>query len=276
MHLVNFPDCARHTITIRLLSISALWLALISAGCNAPDNIPRSEQPASTPTISTASPTVASDIDRVLGIPAGFKPAYKVIEVRDASTATASRKVVHISLPIGASKETIESNLRYAAKEQYEREKPDAIEIQGYLEGRTIDASNVLGSLVFAPYGDWAQASEKPSLDKYKAVFKDRNPYMPPIDEEVSDTNSSLEKQASAGNYQAQRNLAYYLSTGADGHAQNSVMACAWRIVITHHAKADASDAGNKTFDCDQKLNPQQMRKAEALANALMKKIKKR
>jgi hypothetical protein len=266
----------QRVVSIRLLSISALWLALISAGCNVPENISRSEQPSSTPTASTTTPNAASDIDRVLGIPAGFKPVYKVLEVKDVSTATALRKVVHVSLPKGATKETIESNLRYAAKEQYEKEKPDAIEVHGYLEGRTIDASNVLGSLIFAPYGDWARASEKPSFDKYKAVFKDRNPYLPPIDEEASDTNDSLEKQALAGDYQAQRNLAYYLSTGAEGHAQNSIMACAWRIVIAGHAKADASDVSNKTFDCERKLNSQQMREAEAQANALMKKIKKR
>jgi len=287
MPLINRSDYRQHsshhtalrmyrTTSTRLLSIAALWITLISAGCNVSENISRSEQPASTPTASTAFANATPDIDLVLGIPAGFKPAYKVLEVKDVSTETASRKVVHVSLPKDASKETIESNLRYAAKEQYDKEKPDAIEVHGILKDTPIDASNALGSLTFAPYGDWARASEKPPLDKYKAVFKDRNPYLSPIDEETSDTNDGLEKQALAGDYQAQRNLAFYLSTGAEGHVTNPVVACAWRIVVTSHAKADESDVSNKTSDCERKLNPQQIREAKAQANALLKKNKER
>src|SRR2546421_868971 len=259
-----------------LAMVGGLWLTLV-LGCNVNENKSRSEQPASSPTASVASSNTVSDIDRVLGIPAGFKPVYKVLKVEDVSTGIASRKVVHVSLPKGTSNESVESNLRYAAKEQYEKEKSDAIQVHGYLEGRTIDASNALGSLTFAPYGDWARASENPSLDKYKAVFEGRNPYLPPIGKETPEAGGSLEKQALAGDYQAQRNLAYYLSTGAEGHPTNPVTACAWRIVIlkSGHAKADASDTSNKTFDCERKLNPQQLREAEAQANALLKKIKK-
>jgi hypothetical protein len=101
---------------------------------------------------------------------------------------------------------------------------------------------------------------------------------MPPVEEEVPGADGGLEKQALAGDYQAQRNLAYYLSTGAEGHAQNVVAACAWRIVILRsgHSKADSSDEGNKTFDCDRKLDPQQLREAESQASALLKRIKKR
>jgi hypothetical protein len=258
-----------------LAGAGALWLLI---GCNATENKTRIEPP-TTNTAALSSPAnSASELDRALGITDGFRPTYKVLKVEDVSTATASRKVVHVSLTKGMEQGTVESNLRYAAKEEYEKGKPDAIEVHGYLEGRTNDASNAIGTLTFAPYGDWARASEKPPLDKYRAVFEGRNPYLPPVKEESPGADGSLEKQALAGDYQAQRNLAYYLSTGAEGHTQNPVAGCAWRIVIlkSGHAKADASDEGNKTFDCERKLNPQQLREAEAQASALLKKIKKR
>jgi hypothetical protein len=260
-----------------LAIVGGLWLILI-LGCNIPENKSRSEQPASSPAASTASSNNVSEIDRVLNLSTGFSPVYKVLEVKDVSTATASRKVINVSLPRGTDKIAIENNLKYAAKELYEKEKADAIEVFGYLEGRTIDSSNVMESLTFAPYGDWGRASEKPSLDKYKAVFQERNPYLPPLEEEAQSSSSPLEKQALSGDYQAQRNLAYYLSTGAEGHPMNPVMGCAWRIVIlkSGRARVDDSDRSNKTFDCDQKLNPQQLREAEAQANILLKKIKKR
>lgn len=256
-----------------LLIASGLWLCLI-VGCKTTDNRTRSEQPASSPAM--ASSTV-SEIDRALSIPAGYKPVYKVLETKDVSTATATRKVMNVSLPNGLDKEAVSNNLRYAAKELYEKEKPAALKVYAYLEGRTIDPSNSLGKLTFAPYGDWARAAEKTSLDNYRAVVEGRNPYLPPIENETPETDS-LEKQALSGDYQAQRNLAYYLSTGADGHSKNPVMACAWRIVILKSggAKVDDSDRSNKKFDCDQKLNSQQLIEAEAQAAALLKKMKKR
>jgi hypothetical protein len=260
-----------------LVAVSALCLGLVLS-CNSPDNKTRLEQPTLPPAYSSPPTNATAEIDRVLGIPAGFSPIYKVLKIEDVSTATASRKVVHVSVPKGVDRAAVEANLRQAAKDAYQKDKPDAVEVHGYLEGRTIDASNVLGSLTFAPYGDWGRAAEKPSLDKYKTVFKGRNPYLPPIEEETPRAEGGLEKQALAGDYQAQRNLAYYLSTGAEGHAQNVVAGCAWRIVIlkSGHAEADASDSSNKTFDCDRKLSPQRLREAEAQANTLLKKIKRR
>jgi hypothetical protein len=271
----------RNELRMRRIILSAivggLWLALL-LGCNAPESVTRTETPPTPPTTSSPTPDPTTEIDRVLGVTARFKPVYKVLEVKDVSTATASRKVIHVSLPKGVEQAAIESNLRYAAKEAYEKGKPDALEVHGYIEGRTVDTTNVIGSLTFAPYGDWARAGEKPSLDKYRAVYEGRKTYLPPVEEEAPGTGRGLEKEALAGDYQAQRNLAYYLSTRAEGHAQNVVAACAWRIVIlkSRHAEADSSDEGNKTFDCDRKLNSQQLREAESQANALLKRIKKR
>ncbi len=201
-----------------LVGACALWLL---AGCAAPETTTRTGQPSSTPAATVTPANTATDLDRVLGVTAGFKPNYKVLKIEDASTATASRKVVHVSLPKGTDQQAVESNLRAAAKDAYEKDKPDALQVFGYVESRTIDASNSLGSLTFAPYGDWGRASEKPSLDKYRAEFKGRNPYLPPVEEEATGGDAALEKQALAGDYQAQRNLAYYLSTGAEGHTQN-------------------------------------------------------
>lgn len=258
-----------------LAVIVALSSALVAA-CAAPENSTRTGQPTSTPAATVTPANTATDLDRLLGVTAGFKPIYKMLKVEDASTATASRKVAHVSLPKGTDQQAVESNLRAAAKEAYEKDKPDALQVFGYVEGRTIDASNALGSLTFAPYGDWGRASERPSLDKYQAEFKGRNPYLPPVEEEATGADAALEKQALAGDYQAQRNLAYYLSTGAEGHTQNPVAGCAWRIVILKSGRADASDEGNKTFDCDRKLDAQQLREAEAQAASLLKKMKRR
>jgi hypothetical protein len=260
----------------RNLAVIVALLSSLTAACAAPEISTRTGQPTSTPAATVTPANTATDLDHLLGVAVGFKPTYKVLRVEDASTATASRKVVQVSLPKGTDQQAVESNLRAAAKEAYEKDKPAALQIFGYVEGRTIDASNSLGSLTFAPYGDWGRASERPSLDKYRAEFKGRNPYLPPVEEKAEGADSGLEKQALVGDYQAQRNLAYYLSTGAEGHTRNPVLGCAWRIVILKSDRADASDQGNKTFDCDRKLDAQQLREAEAQAASLLKKIKRR
>ncbi len=186
---------------------------------------------------------------------------YRVLEIKDESSATASRKVINVSLPRGLDKAAIENSLRSAAKELYEKAEPDALIVYGYLEGRTTDSSNVLGQLTFASYGDWARASERPSLDKYKAIVKGRNPYLPPIDEQPTGSDGILEKQALAGNYQAQRNLGFLLASGYQGYPANPVMGCAWQIVIlkSRHREVNDSDRNNKKLECEQKLNPQQL-----------------
>lgn len=99
----------------------------------------------------------------------------------------------------------------------------------------------------------------------------------PPGKSAESSEAGGLEKKALSGDYQSQRNLAYYLTTGEEGVKADPVMACAWRIVIlkSNHQQADASDTGNKQFDCDRKLTPAQLRQAESQAAALMKRVRK-
>lgn len=65
-----------------------------------------------------------------------------------------------------------------------------------------------------------------------------------------------LEKGAMAGDYQSQRNLAYWLSGGYNAPPQNPILACAWRLVILESGspKVDAGDIGNKELYCDKRL----------------------
>lgn len=133
--------------------------------------------------------------------------------------------------------------------------------------------------LTYAPYGDWGRAGEKPPLDKYEVVVEVKESYLSPVPGESAESSEAggLEKKALTGDYQSQRNLAYYLTTGEEGVKADPVMACAWRIVIlkSNHPQADASDTGNKQFDCDRKLTPAQLRQAKGQAAALMKRIRK-
>jgi hypothetical protein len=92
-----------------------------------------------------------------------------------------------------------------------------------------------------------------------------------------SDQNNydELERAALTGDYQAQRNLAYTLTTGIP---HNQILGCAWRIVIVESGsdQVDQSDTGNKEFDCDNKLNSDEINAAKAQAKKLQEKIAKK
>lgn len=83
----------------------------------------------------------------------------------------------------------------------------------------------------------------------------------------------ALEKAALAGEYQAQRNLAYTLSTGIP---HDVILGCAWRIVIVDSGspQVDQSDTGNKTFYCG-KLSADEFRAAQSQAKNLQDMIGK-
>lgn len=88
----------------------------------------------------------------------------------------------------------------------------------------------------------------------------------------------ALEKSAKAGDYQAQRNVAYWLSGGNGGSPPlNPVLACAWRLVILEsgNASVDSSDVGNKQLYCDKKLDADGMKAAQAQAASLRKQIQR-
>lgn len=86
----------------------------------------------------------------------------------------------------------------------------------------------------------------------------------------------ALEKAAKAGDYQAQRNVAYWLSGGYDGAAPlNPILACAWRLVILESGSpsVDSSDVSNKRLYCDRKLDADGLKAAQAQARTLKRGI---
>src|SRR3546814_11394940 len=75
-----------------------------------------------------------------------------------------------------------------------------------------------------------------------------------------------LEVEALKGDYQAQRNLSYWLSGGGGVPPINPILGCAWRIVILNSGSlsVDQSDSFNKTFYCNKKLSSEELLAAEA------------
>lgn len=262
-----------------LVLIINLWFTF---SCNSPETESRSKEAVSTSVAPSAASGPTSNIDRILDTTASFEPVYRVLENKDVSfkdrntLSHITRKTVNISLPEKLDKATLEANLKFAAKELYAKEKPDALIVYGYGPSDSTDLPYTIAMLTFAPYGDWGRAGEKPALDKYQASIEIRNEYLKSDGEKLV-KDDKFEKQALDGDYQAQRNLAFSLSTGSEGYTKDPILACAWRIVIlkSGRAKADASDTGNKESDCEGKLNPQQMREAETQANSLLKRVKK-
>ncbi len=87
----------------------------------------------------------------------------------------------------------------------------------------------------------------------------------------------ALEKKAMAGDYQAQRNVSYWLTGGNNGALPlNPILGCAWRLVILKSGSpsVDASDVSNKQFYCDKRLDSDSRKAAEAQAEKLLKQIK--
>ena len=96
---------------------------------------------------------------------------------------------------------------------------------------------------------------------------------------EPSGEYQKLERGALAGNYQDQRNLAYWLSGGYGGAAPtNPVLACAWRIVILNSGdrRVDEGDVSNKQLYCDKRLDKDAQQAAKAQSEKLLAQVKKR
>jgi hypothetical protein len=88
------------------------------------------------------------------------------------------------------------------------------------------------------------------------------------------DAYEAMEKAAYQGDYQAQRNLSYTLSTGMP---RNLILGCAWRIVIigSGSPQVDQSDTGNKTHYCDRTLNSDELLAARKQAEKIQSEIKR-
>lgn len=153
-------------------------------GCTVSQQQSNLGQNTATPVVTSSTPKTVSGINAVLNIPDGFKPVYTVLAIKDVSfknpitLSTVSRKTVNISLPDGLDHTTLELNMKQAAKELYEKEKPDALMIYGYRHGESASTPYTVAMLTFAPYGDWGKAIEKSSLDNYKAAIEVRDTYL--------------------------------------------------------------------------------------------------
>jgi len=91
------------------------------------------------------------------------------------------------------------------------------------------------------------------------------------------DDYEKLEAEALKGDYQAQRNISYWLSGGVGVPPVNPILGCAWRIVVLNSGSlsVDQSDSSNKTFYCDKKLTPEELRAAQAQSETLIETIAK-
>jgi len=85
-------------------------------------------------------------------------------------------------------------------------------------------------------------------------------------------------RQAHAGDYQAQRNLAYgYAAQPYPGQEKNSVLACAWYLVVANSGspKVDAGDASNANLYCG-RIDGDLLATAKARATQLLAEIYRR
>ncbi|PNG49197.1 MULTISPECIES: hypothetical protein [unclassified Variovorax] len=79
------------------------------------------------------------------------------------------------------------------------------------------------------------------------------------------------------GDYQAQRNVAYWLSGGNAGAPPlDPIRACAWRYVIlaSGNRQVDDSDVSNKQLYCDKRLDAPSRQDAKVQSEMLLKRIR--
>ena len=84
---------------------------------------------------------------------------------------------------------------------------------------------------------------------------------------------------AYAGDYQAQRNVAFCLLSGCDGAVRvNRTLGCAWRrvILLSGSPKVDQTDISNYEWLCTDKLSRVERATSEAQAAAIFEAIYKR
>ncbi|CUI99469.1 Uncharacterised protein [Achromobacter sp. 2789STDY5608621] len=83
---------------------------------------------------------------------------------------------------------------------------------------------------------------------------------------------ADLKQKALAGDYQAQRNLAFGYSDKFSDQNKNPVLACAWRMVILTTEQADETDMSNYNTYCG-KLPPGLLSIAQMKAELLLRRI---
>lgn len=94
-----------------------------------------------------------------------------------------------------------------------------------------------------------------------------------PIEVKSMSDYEAMDKAARDGDYQAQRNLAYTLSTSTP---YNPILGCAWHMVIVESGspQVDQSDTQNQEFFCG-KLNKEERKAAVKQKEVIQSKLPK-
>lgn len=89
-----------------------------------------------------------------------------------------------------------------------------------------------------------------------------------------AETEKDLVAKSMAGDYQAQRNLAYGYAAGAGGQKKDPQLACSWYLLVVRSdsPKLNVGDIGNLATYCD-KLDLEKRLAAERKANSLHQQI---
>lgn len=134
-----------------------------------------------------------------------------------------------------------------------------------------------------AKYEAEISAEDKAALNAYESHTSpyDKLPEVPAIQcgsEECKTNSLEMIKawpKAWAGEYGAQRNVAFLLSTSNAGVASNPVQGCAWRIIIqvSGHMEFQPGDQSNYDLECG-RLKSSEFDAAKQIANTIFEKTK--
>lgn len=141
--------------------------------------------------------------------------------------------------------------------------------------------SNIVAALVALSMPAWAQSPPSATDDR---IQREAETFLRPCDSLSGDDARwcalnrrnfvTAHRRAFAGDYNAQRNVAFMLRGSTPGVSANHIESCAWRLIINvqGHPQADGSDTANLRFDCG-RLNAQQQAIARNRALALTQQV---
>ncbi len=144
-------------------------------------------------------------INSVLKVPKDFSPVYKIVQIDDLSSREIRKTRVHITFPLGLSKEKIITNIKHVIISLYKKNRPKAISILAYKEGDTLGYGFTVAMSQFAPYGEWGKAVEgNHALDKYELKTTFLDSYFLPVIQTRFGLNISQRKNIYKGVVAAQ------------------------------------------------------------------------
>lgn len=93
---------------------------------------------------------------------AGAVDSYRELSIDDVSYANVKRYTVKIEIPIGRTRDQVESTLRRAASTVYERKRrPSALSVFAYMPGDDHEGAYTVGKVDYAPNGRWEDAGKR-------------------------------------------------------------------------------------------------------------------